>query len=651
MRIQHLLILPLALCAIAGTTKENKAKAQSLIAAGKTAEAGENYDAARLKYTEAQGADYKAGTTELNRLQTSLRTKAKTAIEKANAQHAAKDHAAALQSLLAAEKLTPGTPGVVCNLAVVYKAMSKPELALPALDACIDVTAKSEERMRLEQLRTQWTTGESVSGLSEVQKQKIGALNKEISDNARRVHPDKEEGSAQPLCARLIADKDTLPKTPSVLFNLARCFETAGRLEEAARSMEQYLAATPEAGKDTLTGSTLADLKEILSQQGEQAEKAKSAYARAMQYIGGGKLDKALVEYETVAREMPALPRAQWKVALFQEAMGDLEKARASFIAYQALADESGKKAAQEHLNLLDQRKQRYEAAMVEVRKRLDGTQNTPPEKDEELMRLLNQAVEEFPLAGEANQVLGYLHLQHDHAAAARTAFDSLALHGRAPFFYASVGEQGKKGMYLARVQLEQGGVRILPVSEWDKKKKAEIPLACKDKAAHKRMNESVTDCGSLLESASIKSVEVKGFAIFVMSGAKSYTIYPANATPPMTVSGPVWRKYNNRYARLFTRYAGHDGTKLGKEGFTGREKFGKVMEVASIAAGGAAAFTSMGSMISASSMLMTAGFATTAAIQVLQSSRNELRGMIRAESWKAIPVSPMPLAFRLDGI
>jgi hypothetical protein len=157
----------------------------------------------------------------------------------------------------------------------------------------------------------------------------------------------------------------------------------------------------------------------------------------------------------------------------------------------------------------------------------------------------------------------------------------------------------------------------------------------------------NVTDCGEFVKGAIITTLEVRNLSIVVKSPQKEYTLTPQNPLASASLvagSGPTWRKYSNRYARLFTRYIGIDGVKLGKEGFTGMEKFGKVMEVASIASGG---FSNVGSL--ASNLIMTGAMATLTTFRVIQESRMELRNMLQVDNWRAIPLNPEPLAFRLD--
>ena len=45
----------------------------------------------------------------------------------------------------------------------------------------------------------------------------------------------------------------------------------------------------------------------------------------------------------------------------------------------------------------------------------------------------------------------------------------------------------------------------------------------------------------------------------------------------------------------------------------------------------------------------MTGALATLTAFRVVQESRMELRNMLMVENWKAIPLNPEPLVFRLD--
>jgi Flp pilus assembly protein TadD len=638
----------------------------ALIDDGKKLEASGSLLDARKKYQQAVDAGGKKARKELARLDETIAAKTKSLVDDAAKKNMAKDYAGAVEALKSAAVLSPQSMAAACNLPVVYQAIGDIRNALDSLDRCIQLTTKKEERLRREELRTELLTGEKALALNDAQKEIVQTINEGFSENSRRIHPDSADSKGDSLCTRLLEQKDTLPKSSSILFNLARCSENQGKVDDAARFMEQYLASSDESGKDAATASELADLKEILAQPGAGAEQAKVSYGRALQLINTGRLSKALEEYQRAIAASPGLARAQWRLALFYENMGDVDKAREAFTTYQGLVGEDEKKQAQAHLDALNERADRYSKLMSEIRADIQrftedrkqklanpklGLQELKAvslEANQSLQDKLQEAVDLFPLAAEPNRLLGYQYLQQDRAAAARGAFDALSLHESAPFFYATVNEKGRKGAYAALIQVESEGVRVLPLSEWDKKAKKSVDLSCKAKEEASLGLANVIDCGEFLPTSAVSSLEVKNLAISVKTAQKEYTLMPQNVLASGSLaggSGPTWRKYSNRYARLFSRYMAMDGVKLGKEGFTGMEKFGMVMEVASVATGNLSSI----SRLTSSTIIITGALATLSAFRVIQESRMELRNMLQIDNWKAIPVNPEPLAFRLD--
>jgi hypothetical protein len=174
--------------------------------------------------------------------------------------------------------------------------------------------------------------------------------------------------------------------------------------------------------------------------------------------------------------------------------------------------------------------------------------------------------------------------------------------------------------------------------------------LPCYDKAELLAGLGTVKDCGELIPTASISLVDV-GWGITMKSGTREWHGGAINSYGDMLQPGPAARKFFNGYARLYSRYSGIDGVKLGKESMTGGEKFMMAVSIATAAAGGFAAMSNMGTALSRTSIIMGSSMAAMATLQVIQNSRNEMRALLRADSWKAIPVSPTPLAFKLDGI
>jgi hypothetical protein len=247
---------------------------------------------------------------------------------------------------------------------------------------------------------------------------------------------------------------------------------------------------------------------------------------------------------------------------------------------------------------------------------------------------------------------MGYVQLQLGNVAGMRSAFDALRLHDRDPFFYGlDLAKGAQPPRYFARFQIEKDGVRIQPVSHWDPKKGGQEKLECADRVMGAGMLATVRDCGTLVPMSSVRELATYYNLSKLKTDKTEYQLYALNWHEGLASgqgSMASWRALGNRYTRLFARYAGYDGAKLGKEGVSGMDVLFMAMTVAASASGGLA---SMSSGFSASAIAVTAAMAGAATIQVIQQSRADMRAMFRTERWKSIPLNPAQLAFRLDGI
>lgn len=129
-----------------------------------------------------------------------------------------------------------------------------------------------------------------------------------------------------------------------------------------------------------------------------------------------------------------------------------------------------------------------------------------------------------------------------------------------------------------------------------------------------------------------------------------SYHIDPTNAfiDPPYQFA-PAARRFHNHYLRILLRYSDLDGGKLGKEGFTGSEKFWLVMDVASLASGNPFALINLGPTIETAvdtyRMVHAAQKARAAALR----TQEELHELFQAKAFEAIPTGSAQLSCRVD--
>jgi hypothetical protein len=89
-----------------------------------------------------------------------------------------------------------------------------------------------------------------------------------------------------------------------------------------------------------------------------------------------------------------------------------------------------------------------------------------------------------------------------------------------------------------------------------------------------------------------------------------------------------------------------NDITKLGSEHMTGGEKVGLGLKLASAASGG---ISGAMSAVSAAGVAINVSMAAIQTMQMLQQMRMQNAMLARAGVYKAIPVEPAPLEFRVE--
>ena len=93
-----------------------------------------------------------------------------------------------------------------------------------------------------------------------------------------------------------------------------------------------------------------------------------SSYASAYCALAERKYDRALADFIKAGDLAPEFALTKWKLGLFYEAMGDVDKARENFTRYQQLtSDQSAKDEADLHLSTLDAKRTKYDEEIDEA--------------------------------------------------------------------------------------------------------------------------------------------------------------------------------------------------------------------------------------------------------------------------------------------
>jgi hypothetical protein len=217
------------------------------------------------------------------------------------------------------------------------------------------------------------------------------------------------------------------------------------------------------------------------------------------------------------------------------------------------------------------------------------------------------------------------------------------------PFFFAWTTLPKQRDRFYVKIVVHPDNIQVVPLSRAHENKTVEVA----DCYALPHKMEAIfrdTSCGTRIPVDSIKFVEAKQEYINLKTQKAAYHIDPTNAfiDPPYQFA-PAARRFHNHYLRLFLRYTDLDGGKLGKEGFTGGEKFWLVMDVASLASGNPFALINLGFTVETAvdtyRMVHAAQKARAAALR----TQNELHELFQAKSFEAIPTGAVQLSFRVD--
>ncbi|HLW54504.1 MAG TPA: tetratricopeptide repeat protein [Candidatus Angelobacter sp.] len=664
-----LFFLVLALSTIAFADNDEKAQKKALEEQAKTllSEAKDLQKSGQLVEAKARYAaslafkDSKDAGEAIKHIDEQLHQQVKDALRQAHSFYDRGQFQQAAEELEKAAALGNSTAAVAFNLALCFQRLNQTAKALAYLEQAAEASPDPRHKLKLKQLATSFTTGETSGQQSDSDRDRISAINRlveglgfdstlrdaqsddedenltEAPDSKPAVPfasaalrsnvptvPVKPAGSLSKqsgLCDALAQMKGPVSETPALTFDLANCDEDNGRLTEAAAHLDKYLATVPNAADAPRVGLRVASLNALVNLPGESGTQVRSLFSTAARSIQERSFDRALAAFQKAAKVLPEFPPTQWKLALLNEAMGNVDQAKSHFTRYQQLqGDPLAQQEADLHLASLDAKKEKY-AEEVEAaddilanllnramnltfnglkdrravkahRARLKGKQ---ARKDSQKLggfaipsayvrQQLTEAAEHlataltvFPLGAEANQLMAQVYLQANDGRAAMRAFDTVISQGLPAAFYAEM--RGRRQDRAVKCELTSHHVRLIFLSYYDNGRVVApaFPagedglgdLAIDPSLPREQKFESIE-----LGPAEIKKVESKTGIIRLKLTKEDLTLSVMYLSGPPPVEGPQARRFSNIYARLFVRYPGLEDSRLGNEGLTGGEKF-----------------------------------------------------------------------------
>jgi tetratricopeptide (TPR) repeat protein len=712
--------------------KKMTGEAQKLEKDGQLAEA-------RIKYTESQALiEVKDVSDALKRLDDEIEKRVKEALGKSRKLYDAKNFKDSATTLEDALKLQAFEPILAYDLALCYYQLGERSSALEYLRQAQTGTADPKQKEKLAQMLTFFTTGENAPGMKDSDKDRVTRVN-QLADSigfeasledlsglgesffaegtpappgqvATPASPAGKQGSTQDghkasLCNGLDELKTNLASSPSVTFNRANCAESNVNTAEAVLLLERYLEISPSALDAGESRARIADLKSLLDLPGQSGVQVRRLYASAYSGLAERKYDRALTAFNKAGDVAPEFALTKWKLGLFYEATGDIDRARQNFTRYRELnSDPVARERADLHLATLDAKRAKYDAEIdlagdivadllnrslklsfngsesrsalraerAQVKKKSDKSKAKSrvggfaipfPYAQQQLGRAsehLQIALALFPLGAEANELMGIVFLQANDGHSAAKSFDVVASQGLPVSFYAEM--RGRKMDEAVKVELNRDGLHLISLAAYDKKGSATPP---QKPAGEDGLGDMVMEPNAPprqpftsldVTLSQIKRVETdKGVIKLRLSDQEVWLspIYLPSFTP---IEGPQARRFANNYTRLFVRYPGLEDSKLGNESLSGGEKFKMGYNIASngfnIASSGFAIVgiaSSVQSAISIARTIHSAVNSLSISFASWEKSVEDQQQLLVGREFKSIPTQAANLSFVQD--
>jgi tetratricopeptide (TPR) repeat protein len=722
--------------------KQLEAQAKTMISEAKSLENSGQLAEARAKYAESQAMiETNDAANAIKHLDDEIRKRAKEALGNAHKLYDARKFREAAATLEDGLKLGAYSAALSQNLALCYFQLGERDKAVEYLDQAITSTPDPRQKQKLQGMLTSFSTGENGISVKPADKERVLAADQlvekigieaSLEDDLGEEAPEESfsaDGSTSPavspaslrteqssntdtrtnlghpssLCSELNDLKTVLADSAAAIYDRANCAETNGRPKEAVLLLQKYLELSPNALDADEVRTRIADLQSLLAIPAPSGVEIRRLYASAYGYLGARRYHRALTAFNQAKDLAPDFALTHWNLALLQEAMGNVDAARAELNRYLALAtDEDSKKQASLRLSTLDAKKEKYDEEVDEAediladlfnrgmnltfnlddsrshirakraqiknkkeraknKYRVGGFAVPYPYAQQELLRAsehLNVALAMFPLGAEANELMGLVFLQANDGHSATKNFDAVASQALPVSFYAEL--RGRKLDHAVKCELTRDRIRFIFLSSYDKKG---TPIPPDKDAGGDGLGDltlTPTDQRKEPDSVSlslddIKKIETNKGMIYVRLVKDGYTLAPIYLPSFTPVEGPPARRFANNYTRLFVRYPGLEDSKLGTEGMTGGEKFKMGYKIATTGLDIATNLNPFGALQATQDAISIARtiHAAVASLSISFASweRNvdDQRQLLAGPSFRAIPAEPVSLAFEQE--
>src|SRR5438270_8066553 len=715
--------------------KELEAQAKAIIAVAKTLERTGELVGARAKYAESQAMiETNDAADAIKHLDGEIHNRVKDALSNSRKLYDSRKFMEAVAALEEGAKFGASESTVSYNLALSYYQLGERSKAVENLNKSVQSMPDPKQKIKLRQLLTFFTTGENHDRVAE--KDRIDQLNRmlesagldaslqdeqgaEVEESFSEAdtppvapvslktsvtsapHSHSVAGHRASLCDAIDGLKENLASSAAATFNRANCAESNGRPTEAMHLLQKYLEQAPDALDASNVRTRIGELQSELALPSPSGAEVRRLYSSSYGYLADGRYDRALAAFMKSKELAPDFPLTYWKLALLQEAMASVDKARENFTRYQDLTTEqSAKDEAALHLSTLDAKKSKYDeevgeaedivsdlfnrgmnltfnagenrsairAKRARIKKKQDrkkdmyrvgGFAIPYPYAQQQLAAAsehLEVALALFPLGPEANELMGLVFLQANDGHAATKSFDAVASQRLPVSFYAEM-RGGHKFDHAVKCELTYDHVRFVFLSSYDKKG---TPIPPDKNAGEDGLGDLTLAPGderhpfdSLeLRISDIKKIETSKGAMTIKLNKEQFLLAPIYLPTFTPVEGPPARRFANNYTRLFIRYPGLEDSKLGAEGMTGTEKFAMGYNLASAGFSIATNLNPVGaiqatqSAISIARIIHSAVTSLNVSFASWERTVDDQQQLLASQVFKVMPTAPASLAF-----
>jgi tetratricopeptide (TPR) repeat protein len=677
-----------ALAADKQLRKVKESEAKRLTSLGRNAEKQGHLLEARQQFLASEHVLFTEDAEKgLERVAQAADQQVKALMSDAAQAYAAEKFPTAAQLLESAGALHPGNLAIGCNLGLTRYQLGSTDEALTLLDQCVGALRDKGPRRQLAELYTALESGDRLSVAPPAARQQVARLNDAIlQESDRDILSDDDDGGAPVvpaggLCTQIKQAQAGLLKHPGMLFNLAKCAESEGRLADAIRLLTDYGQAAPKAADSDNVQARLVVLKALAALPDPKGTVVRALYVSAAQHVEARAYDQAIADYQKADEAVADFVESKRRLALLLEAQGQIEPAR-TYWRQVILADtiEESRQQTQLIVDGLNTEKAQYGELVGAARQFLNDLVGRSLLEGEPVgriyaayqLQLANEKIQAaaflLPLASEGNLLQAFTCSQMNDFRCVRASFDAqrsltlpVSFYGGVFYKAVEAKKRATQPRTYGKFEFEKGTLRFAEISTVNPKKRTAKPPALgagEDRLGRLGAAEGLRSTGFqgfTVAAGAIKHLETKDGILYLEVDDRKVAhrkmfIEPLSFVLDVPPSGPGARRYMNNYINIAESYGGVEKARLGKESTTAGEKLKMIYNIATIGLNVTSVmFGDFFSLIDVATGVNGLGHSIGLSQRQVRLVAMEQRQVVHGIPFKTIPSEPVSLSFRKE--